>query len=48
MNSYSIVKNFEDKMAKFVGSPFAIAVDSCTNALFLCCYYLKVKEDERS
>ena len=44
MNPYTIVKDFEDKMAEFVGSPFAIAVDSCTNALFLCCYYLKVKE----
>jgi len=44
MNSYKIVDEFEKKMANFVGSKYAVAVDSCTNALFLCCKYLKVKE----
>lgn len=43
-NAYEIVKKFEQNMAEFVGSPYAVAVDSCTNALFLCCYYHKVKE----
>lgn len=41
-NPYKVVKDFEKAMAGFVGSKHAIAVDSCTNALFLCCKYLKV------
>lgn len=44
MNPYQTVRDFEIAMAEYVGSPYAIAVDSCTNALFLCCYYCKVKE----
>jgi len=35
---------FEETMADYTGSPYAVAVDSCTNALFLCCKYLEVKE----
>jgi dTDP-4-amino-4,6-dideoxygalactose transaminase len=42
MKSYQVVKDFENRIAEFVGSPFAVAVDSCTNALFLCCKYLNV------
>ena len=44
MNPYEIVRFFEESMADFVGSPYAIAVDSCTNALFLSCKYLNVKD----
>lgn len=43
MNPYESVINFEKKMAEFVNSPYAVAVDSCTNALFLSCYLLKIK-----
>jgi dTDP-4-amino-4,6-dideoxygalactose transaminase len=43
-NPYKIVKMFEEEIAEYTGSPYAISVDSCTNALFLCCYYLKVQE----
>jgi len=43
-NPYSIVKMFEEEVAEYTGAPFAVAVDSCTNALFLCCKYLNVKE----
>jgi len=35
---------FEEEVAQYTGSPFAVAVDSCTNALFLSCKYLNVKE----
>ena len=35
---------FEEELATFTGAPYAISVDSCTNAIFLCCTYLKVKE----
>jgi dTDP-4-amino-4,6-dideoxygalactose transaminase len=44
MNAYSIIKDFENKIADYAGSKFAVAVDSCTNAIFLCCKYLKVQE----
>ncbi len=44
MNPYKVVHDFEVKMANFVGSPYAVAVDSCTNALFLCMVYLKIKK----
>lgn len=43
MNSYNIVAEFEKRVAEYAGSKFAVAVDSCTNALFLCCKYLGVK-----
>ena len=43
-NPYKIVQMFEEELATFTGAPYAISVDSCTNAIFLCCTYLKVKE----
>jgi dTDP-4-amino-4,6-dideoxygalactose transaminase len=43
MNPYQVVKDFEQTIADFAGSRFAVAVDSCTNALFLCCKYLEVE-----
>jgi len=44
MNPYKVVQDFEIKMADFVNSPYAVAVDSCTNALFLCLKYLKAEK----
>lgn len=35
---------FEEEVAEYTGAPFAVAVDSCTNALFLACKYYDVKE----
>lgn len=35
---------FEEEIAEYAGSKYAVSVDSCTNALFLCCKYLDVKE----
>jgi len=43
-NPYKIVKMFEDEIASYTGSPYAVSIDSCTNALFLMCKYLKVKK----
>ena len=43
-NPYKIVKMFEEEVASYTGAPYAVAIDSCTNSLFLCCKYLKVKE----
>jgi dTDP-4-amino-4,6-dideoxygalactose transaminase len=45
-NPYDVVKMFEDEIANYTGAPFAVSVDSCTNALFLCCRWLKVKQVE--
>jgi len=42
-NEYEIVRAFEEKVAEYAGSKYAIAVSSCTNALFLCCLYKKVR-----
>jgi dTDP-4-amino-4,6-dideoxygalactose transaminase len=43
-NPYKIVQMFEEEIAHYTGSKYAVSVDSCTNALFLCCKYLEVKE----
>lgn len=41
--SFEPIKIFEDKIADFFGSPYAVAVDCCTHALELC---LRVNEVE--
>lgn len=41
---YKIVQMFEENVAEYSGAPYAISVDSCTSALFLCCKYLEVQE----
>lgn len=43
-NAFDVVSDFEKALAEFAGSKFAVAVDSCTNALFLCCSRLKVAD----
>ncbi len=34
--SWAVVEQFERAMAEYTGAPFAVAVDTCTTALFLC------------
>ena len=43
MNPYNIVAQFEQQMCNYTRAPHAVAVDSCTNAIFLCCKFLNVK-----
>lgn len=43
-NPYKIVKMFEEEIAYYTGAPYAVSVDSCTNAIFLVCKYLEVKQ----
>ena len=43
-NPYKIVKMFEEEVAEYTGAPYAVSVDSCTNAIFLCCKYLNVTQ----
>ena len=35
---------FEETIADYTGAPYAISTDNCTDALLLCCEYLKVTE----
>ena len=42
-NPYEVVKMFERAVADYTGAPYAVSVDSCTNALFLSCMYENVK-----
>lgn len=43
-NPFKIVEMFEEEVADYTGSPYAVSVDSCTNALFLVCKYMEVKQ----
>ncbi len=42
-NPFKIVEMFEETVADYTGAPYAVSVDSSTNALFLCCKYLQVE-----
>lgn len=35
MNPHAITAEFEKRVAEYTGAPFAVAVDNCSNALFL-------------
>jgi dTDP-4-amino-4,6-dideoxygalactose transaminase len=39
--SFEIITEFEQSIAKFFGSPYAVAVDSCTHGIELCLRYTK-------
>ena len=43
-NAYEVVAEFENRVAAYAGARFAIAVDCCTHAIFLCCKYMEVSE----
>lgn len=45
-NPFEIVNWFEEEIADYTGAPYAIAVDSCTDAIFLACKYLNVQGEE--
>ena len=42
-NPWDVVKAFEQKVAKYAGAKYAIALDNFSNALFLCLTYNKTK-----
>jgi dTDP-4-amino-4,6-dideoxygalactose transaminase len=44
-NPYDIVKKLEEEMARYANAPYAVAVDSCSSALLLCCKYLKIDDE---
>lgn len=35
MNPFAVKTQFEEELARYTGAPYAVAVDSCTNAIFL-------------
>lgn len=39
-----VVRQFEKTIAKHCNAPYAVAVESCTAAIFLCCLYFEVGE----
>ena len=41
---WDVVDLFEKKVCKYLGSKFAVSVDCCTHAIFLCLKYLNTKE----
>lgn len=45
-NPFSIVKDFEDAVAEYTGAPYCVAINSCTNALFLCLMRVKGLPDK--
>ena len=40
-DAWGVVHLFEQKVAEYAGSKYAVSVDNCTDALFLCLKYLK-------
>jgi dTDP-4-amino-4,6-dideoxygalactose transaminase len=40
---FEVIGAFEEKLAKFFGSPYAVAVDSCTHGVELCLRYTNAK-----
>lgn len=45
-NAFHIVRDFEDAVKEYTGAPYCVAVNSCTNALFLCLKYTYIKAME--
>ena len=41
---FSVIEEFEKKIAEFFGSPYAIAVDSCTHGIELCLRLTNTKD----
>ena len=42
MNAYGVVAEFESRVAEYAGAKHGVAVDCCTNALFLSLKYLQL------
>jgi dTDP-4-amino-4,6-dideoxygalactose transaminase len=46
INPYKIVSDFEEVVADYAGSKYAVAVESCTAAIFLSLMYYNVKGED--
>jgi len=47
MNSFDVVNRFEEKVAEFAGSRYAVATNTGTSALFLSLMYFREQAEER-
>ena len=45
-NPFKVVADFEEAIAEYCGAPYAVACDSATNAITLCCDYFRVDRVE--
>ena len=45
-NPYKATRDFEENIAEYCGSKYAVATDNATNGLFLCMKYLKLTNEE--
>ena len=43
---YKVVQMFEEEVAHYTGAPYAVSLNSCTNAIFLACKWVGVKGKE--
>lgn len=43
MNPHQVTYEFEQEIAKYTGAPYCVAVDNCSNALFLSLVYQNIK-----
>jgi dTDP-4-amino-4,6-dideoxygalactose transaminase len=43
VSEYKITEEFEKTVARYTEAPYAVALDNCSNALFLCLMHEKVK-----
>jgi len=48
MHPWGIVDEFEKVVAEYAGAPYAVAVDSCTNALFLSLVLYRMKHGKQT
>tara|TARA_B100000287_G_scaffold435165_1_gene502203 strand:- start:1671 stop:2267 length:597 start_codon:yes stop_codon:yes gene_type:complete len=46
VNPHRVTSDFEQALAEYTGAKYVAAVDSCSNAIFLCLKYLDVKDQE--
>lgn len=47
MNPFDVVRQFEDALSDYTEAPYVVAVDSCTNALFLSLLYWRTGPSDR-
>ena len=45
-NPYKVVTDFEETIADYCGSRYAVALDNATNGIFLCMKYLQIENKE--
>jgi dTDP-4-amino-4,6-dideoxygalactose transaminase len=47
MNPYRYVEDFEEVLSEYTGAPFVVCCESCSAALYMCCFRDRVSELSR-